>query len=63
MQKQTTLPGAVALECPPWAAPSTKQLAAETAEQFDTTKRARQEAERLQEAVGDVDILTTDVAD
>jgi hypothetical protein len=59
----TTLPSAVATECPAWASDETKALAADTRELFDTTRAARAEAERLRLAVGDVDPMTTSIDD
>ena len=59
----TTLPSAVATECPKWASDATKALAAESAELFATTRAARAEAGRLRAATGTVDLMTTDPAD
>lgn len=61
--KWTTLPSDVALQCPAWASDETRQLAADAAQMFAATKAARAESDRLRDAVGDVDPMTTSVSD
>ncbi len=63
MQKWTTLPSDIALQCPAWASDETRQLAAEVAEAFNTTKQARAEVERLKAEAGTIDLMVTTLDD
>jgi 5-methylcytosine-specific restriction endonuclease McrA len=63
--KWTTLPdpNGPALVAPGWASAETKRLADDAAKMFDTTRRARAEAERLHEAAKQIDPMVTSVSD
>ena len=65
MQKWTTLPdpNGPALVVPAWASDSTRAIAADAAELFNATRAARAESDRLRLAVGDVDTMSTSIAD